>query len=97
MQCPGFKIKELIIEPGGRLSLQSHKHRTEHWVVVEGTATITRGDHVEPLRTNQSTYIAAGQIHRLENCTENMLRVIEVQCGALLSEDDIERHDDLPT
>ena len=95
MQCPGFKIKELIIEPGGRLSLQSHKHRTEHWVVVEGTATITRGDHVEALRTNQSTYIAAGEIHRLENCTESILRVIEVQCGALLSEDDIERYDDV--
>ena len=95
MECPGFKIKELIIEPGGRLSLQSHKHRTEHWVVVEGTATITRGDHVESLQTNQSTYIAAREIHRLENCTEDILRVIEVQCGTLLSEDDIERYDDV--
>ena len=94
MECPGFKIKELIIEPGGRLSLQSHQHRTEHWVVVEGTATITRGDHVESLQTNQSTYIAAREIHRLENCTDSILRVIEVQCGGLLSENDIERYDD---
>ena len=95
MESARFKIKELVIEPGGRLSLQSHKHRTEHWVVVEGKAKITRGDTVEFLETNQSTYIAAHEIHRLENCTENVLRVIEVQCGDSLSEDDIERYDDV--
>ena len=95
MESPGFKIKELVIEPGGRLSLQSHKHRTEHWVVVEGKAKITRGDTAEFLETNQSTYIAAHEIHRLENCAENVLRVIEVQCGDSLSEDDIERYDDI--
>jgi mannose-1-phosphate guanylyltransferase/mannose-6-phosphate isomerase len=95
MDSPGFKIKELIIKPGGQLSLQRHKHRTEHWIVVEGTARITRGDRVEFIQTNQSTYIAANEIHRLENCTETILRVIEIQCGDLLSEDDIERYDDL--
>ena len=95
MESPGFKIKELVIEPGGRLSLQSHKHRTEHWVVVEGKAKITRGDTAEFLETNQSTYIASHEIHRLENCAENVLRVIEVQCGDSLSEDDIERYDDI--
>ncbi|MEE2694147.1 MAG: mannose-1-phosphate guanylyltransferase/mannose-6-phosphate isomerase [Pseudomonadota bacterium] len=95
MESPGFKIKELVIEPGGRLSLQSHKHRTEHWVVVEGKAKITRGDKVEFIDTNQSTYIAADEIHRLENCTKNILRVVEVQCGDFLSEDDIERYDDI--
>ena len=95
MESPGFKIKELVIEPGGRLSLQSHKHRTEHWVVVEGKAKITRGDATEFLETNQSTYIASHEIHRLENCAENVLRVIEVQCGDSLSEDDIERYDDV--
>ena len=95
MESARFKIKELVIEPGGRLSLQSHKHRTGHWVVVEGKAKITRGDTVEFLETNQSTYIAAHEIHRLENCTENVLRVIEVQCGDSLSEDDIERYNDV--
>tara|TARA_B100000029_G_scaffold514476_1_gene617465 strand:- start:872 stop:2293 length:1422 start_codon:yes stop_codon:yes gene_type:complete len=94
MDSPSFKIKELVIAPGGRLSLQSHKHRTEHWVVVEGEAKITRGDTVEFIKTNQSTYIAAHEIHRLENCTENILRVIEVQCGDSLSENDIERYED---
>ena len=62
---------------------------------MEGKAKITRGDIVEFIGTNQSTYIAAHEIHRLENCTENMLRVIEVQCGDSLSEDDIERYDDV--
>tara|TARA_B100000686_G_C16732765_1_gene941735 strand:+ start:143 stop:1546 length:1404 start_codon:yes stop_codon:yes gene_type:complete len=95
MESPGFKIKELVIEPSGRLSLQSHKHRTEHWIVVEGKAKITRGDKIEFIASNQSTYIEAGQIHRLENCTKKILRVIEVQCGDFLSEDDIERYDDV--
>jgi len=95
MDSPGFKIKELSINPGARLSLQSHQHRTEHWVVVEGTATVTRGTTVESIETNQSTYIAANQIHRLENSTENVLKVVEIQCGDLLSEDDIERYDDI--
>tara|TARA_Y100000588_G_scaffold376784_1_gene455024 strand:+ start:434 stop:1837 length:1404 start_codon:yes stop_codon:yes gene_type:complete len=95
MESPGFKIKELVIDPGGRLSLQSHKHRTEHWVVVEGTAKITRGDTIEFIETNQSTYIAAQEVHRLENDTKEVLRVIEIQCGEFLSEDDIERYDDI--
>ena len=95
MDNPGFKIKKLNIDPGAQLSLQSHQHRTEHWVVVEGTATVTRGTEIETIEANQSTYIAANQIHRLENSTKNVLEVIEIQCGYILSEDDIERYDDV--
>lgn len=95
MENPGFKIKELVINVGGRLSLQSHQHRTEHWVVVSGKARVTRGDEVEFLSSNQSTYIPANVRHRLENAGPNVLRVIEVQCGNYLGEDDIERHDDV--
>ena len=94
MQQPGFKIKKLTINPGGRLSLQSHKHRTEHWVVVTGKAKITRGDQIEVLTSNQSTYIPANIQHRLENVGEEILEVIEVQCGNYLGEDDILRYDD---
>ncbi len=94
MEQPGFKIKKLTINPGGRLSLQSHKHRTEHWVVVTGKAKITRGDQIEVLTSNQSTYIPANIQHRLENVGEEILEVIEVQCGNYLGEDDIQRYDD---
>ena len=94
MEQTGFKIKKLALNPGGRLSLQSHKHRTEHWVVVSGKAKITRGQGVEILTSNQSTYIPANVQHRLENIGPETLQVIEVQCGDYLGEDDIQRYED---
>ena len=89
-----FKVKRLVVKPGGRLSLQRHRHRTEHWVVVEGTATVVNGDDEFTLQRDQSTYIDAGAVHRLENRTDRPLHLIEVQVGDYLEEDDIERLQD---
>jgi mannose-1-phosphate guanylyltransferase len=91
---PRFKIKRLEVRPGAALSLQLHHHRSEHWVVVGGVAKVTNGDQVQMLHTNQSTYIPAGQRHRLENPGKLDLVVIEVQCGDYLGEDDIVRFAD---
>lgn len=90
----GFKIKRIEVKPGGRLSLQSHYHRSEHWVVVSGAARITNGAEVQVLTTNQSTYIPCGMVHRLENPGILPLILIEVQSGAYLGEDDIVRLED---
>jgi len=76
-----FQVKQLTVKPGARLSLQSHRHRAEHWVVVEGRARITRGEEVFDLGPNQSTYIPIGMRHRLENPGQDTLRVIEIQSG----------------
>jgi mannose-1-phosphate guanylyltransferase / mannose-6-phosphate isomerase len=92
---PFFKIKRIIVTPGGKLSLQSHQSRSEHWVVVCGTATATHGNQEIIVSTNESTYIPAGCMHRLSNKTDKDLVVIEVQTGANLSEDDIIRHGDV--
>ena len=92
---PNFKIKRIEVSPGASLSLQSHKHRNEHWVVVRGTARIINGDQELTLQENQSTYIAAGARHRLSNPTQSSLIIVEVQCGSYLGEDDIVRYDDL--
>jgi mannose-1-phosphate guanylyltransferase len=89
-----YKIKRLEIRPGGGISLQLHRQRSEHWVVADGEARVTRGDEVLTLRRNQSTYIPAGTRHRLENAGAGTLVVIEVQTGAYLGEDDIERFED---
>ena len=90
----GYRVKRLTIEPGARLSLQAHRHRSEHWVVVRGTARVTRGDATLTLSENQSTYIPRGSRHRLGNPGETPLEVIEVQVGDYLGEDDIERFED---
>jgi mannose-1-phosphate guanylyltransferase/mannose-6-phosphate isomerase len=90
----GFQAKRLIIEPGAGISLQRHKHRAEHWVVVRGSAEVTRGEEVFRLETNQSTYIPKGTLHRLKNPGEAPLHIIEVQSGDYLGEDDIERFED---
>lgn len=90
----GFQVKRLIVRPGGQLSLQRHGKRAEHWVVVRGRATVTRGDDVFELARNESTYIPLGTVHRLENRAEEPLHLIEVQSGDYLGEDDIERLDD---
>jgi mannose-1-phosphate guanylyltransferase/mannose-6-phosphate isomerase len=89
-----FQVKRLVVRPGGVLSLQMHHHRAEHWVVVSGTARITRGDEVFLLEENQSTYIPVGVRHRIENPGRIPLHIIEVQSGSYLGEDDIVRYDD---
>lgn len=93
-EAPGFKIKRIEVKPGASLSLQMHNHRSEHWVVVSGTAKITNGDNATLIRSNESTYIPAGQKHRLENPCAIPCVMIEVQCGRYLGEDDIVRFDD---
>ena len=90
-----FRVKRITVEPGGRLSLQWHKHRAEHWVVVSGTAKVTRGDEVLYLGENQSIYVGVGVLHRLENPGKVPLKIIEVQTGAYVGEDDIVRVDDV--
>jgi mannose-1-phosphate guanylyltransferase / mannose-6-phosphate isomerase len=90
-----FRVKRITVEPGGKLSLQWHKHRAEHWVVVSGTAKVTRGEEVMYLSENQSLYVGVGVLHRLENPGKVPLKIIEVQTGAYLGEDDIVRVDDV--
>jgi len=91
---PNFQVKQLSVNPGAQLSLQKHRHRAEHWVVVEGIATVTRDDDVVELAANQSTYIPIGMKHRLENKTSGPLKIIEIQSGDYLGEDDIVRFED---
>ena len=91
----GFKVKHLTVRPGQRLSLQAHRHRAEHWVVVRGSARVTRGDETFTLAEDRSTYIPQGVAHRLENPGAAPLEVIEVQMGDYLGEDDIVRLDDM--
>ena len=90
----GFKVKRIVVTPNGRLSLQSHKHRAEHWTVVSGEATVTVGDDVRTLTRGQSVDIGRGDIHRLENFGAGDVELIEVQFGDYLGEDDIVRYDD---
>ena len=89
-----FRAKLLEIKPGGRISLQKHEQRSEHWVVVQGTAKVTRGEEESLLQPNQSTYISKGMVHRLENPGPGPLRIVEVQIGDYLEEDDIIRIED---
>jgi mannose-1-phosphate guanylyltransferase/mannose-6-phosphate isomerase len=91
---PRFHAKQLMVEPGHRLSLQMHYHRSEHWVVVEGTATVTRGDEIFLLQESESTFIPAGTKHRLANEGKLPLRIAEIQVGAYFGEDDIIRFTD---
>lgn len=90
-----FQVKRIVVTPGGRLSMQMHHHRAEHWIVVSGTALVTRGEETMTLVANQSTYIPLGTKHRLENNGTVDLELIEVQSGAYLGEDDIVRFDDI--
>jgi len=87
----GYQVKHLVVEPGKRLSLQLHQHRTEHWVVVQGTARVTIGREVKDVLANESVYVPILTAHRLENLTDEPLRIIEVQMGSYLEEDDIIR------
>ena len=88
------QVKHIVVKPGGKLSLQMHHHRAEHWVVVQGTAKIRRGEEEMMLSENQSTYIPIGTAHRLENPGKIPLHLIEVQSGSYLGEDDIVRLED---
>jgi mannose-1-phosphate guanylyltransferase/mannose-6-phosphate isomerase len=89
------QVKRIVVKPGGRLSLQKHFHRAEHWVVVRGTALVTIGDQEKILHENESTFIPIGEVHRLENPGKIPLELIEVQTGSYLGEDDIVRLDDV--
>ncbi len=89
-----YQAKRIVVNPGAKLSLQKHRHRAEHWVVVQGTALVTRGDEQLTLEVNQSTYIPVGMVHSLENRSAEALEIIEVQTGDYLGEDDIIRLED---
>ena len=89
-----YKVKNIEVKPGSSLSLQQQHHRTEHWVVVSGTALVQLNNDKQLLGENQSTYIPLGCVHRLSNPGKIPLIIIEVQSGAYLEEDDIERLDD---
>jgi mannose-1-phosphate guanylyltransferase / mannose-6-phosphate isomerase len=91
---PGFKLKRIEVLPGGRLSLQSHAFRSEHWVVIEGTARVTCGERTFELKHNESTFVPIGTKHRLENPGVRTLSIIEVQVGERVDEADIVRYDD---
>jgi mannose-1-phosphate guanylyltransferase/mannose-6-phosphate isomerase len=90
----GFQVKRLKVKPGAVLSLQKHAHRSEHWVCVRGRARITRNDEEFDLNVNESTYVAAGDVHRIANPYDEPAHIIEVQCGDYLGEDDIVRIED---
>ena len=90
----GFQVKRIVVNSGGKLSLQKHKHRAEHWVVVKGVALVTCGEKAFELTANQSTYIPQGSFHRLENNQDTPLEIIEIQTGSYLGEDDIYRLED---
>lgn len=92
---PRFQVKRIVVHPGAALSLQSHHHRSEHWVVVEGTAKVTVNDEVRLISENQSVYIPLGAVHRMENPGKLPMVLIEVQTGSYLGEDDIIRYEDI--
>ena len=92
---PRFQVKRIMVEPGGQLSLQSHVHRAEHWVVVAGTARVTLDGTARLLPENESIYVAPGAVHRLENPGKLALHLVEVQTGPYLGEDDITRYADV--
>ena len=91
----GFQVKIITVNPGGRLSLQKHFKRSEHWTVVQGEPSITVGDSVKSYNANDAVYIPVETAHRMENATDNPAAIIEVQIGSYLGEDDIERIDDV--
>jgi mannose-1-phosphate guanylyltransferase/mannose-6-phosphate isomerase len=90
-----FQVKRIVVNPGASLSLQMHRHRAEHWVVVKGVAEVVHEDRNFLLHENESTYIPLGHKHRLSNPGHQPLEIIEIQSGSYLGEDDIVRLDDL--
>lgn len=95
LQGPGYKVKEILVNPYSSLSYQSHNYRSEHWVVVQGCAKVTIENQIQILQQGGSTYVPAKTKHRLENCTTQPLKIIEIQLGEYLEENDIIRYDDL--
>jgi len=93
--APRFQVKRIVVNPGAALSLQSHMHRAEHWIVVAGTARVTIDDEIRILSENQSVYIPLGAVHRMENPGKVPMELIEVQTGSYLGEDDIIRYEDV--
>jgi mannose-6-phosphate isomerase len=93
-ESSNYKIKRIVVKPGERLSLQMHHHRSEHWIVVSGTAKVTCGERESIVNINESTFIPVGTNHRLENPGIIPLTIIEVQSGEYLGEDDIVRFQD---
>jgi len=90
----GYKIEKVVLKPGARLSLQLHRRRSEHWIVISGVAKVSREDEVYLIHMNESTYIPVNTKHRLENPGKGLLQIIEVQNGEYVEEDDIERFED---
>lgn len=91
----GSKIKRIVVQPGEKLSLQRHQHRSEHWVVTRGTARVTVGETVSTIEVNESIFVPKQTLHRLENPGTDLLEIVEVQVGDYVGEDDIERFDDI--
>lgn len=89
-----YKVKRIDVKVGEQISLQYHLHRSEHWVIVQGTALVVNGEQEFVLTTNQTTYIEKEMVHRVKNIGDNLLIFIEVQCGSYLGEDDIVRLQD---
>ena len=94
VEKPGFKVKRIVVNEGERVSLQSHRHRSEHWTVVSGLATVTIGNRVMKLHPGQSADIPLGERHRLESLDGEAVEIIEVEFGDYLGEDDIIRYED---
>ena len=90
-----FQVKRICVKPGAALSLQSHKHRSEHWIVVEGTAKVTIESEVKLITEGQSVYVPLGAKHRMENSGQEPITLIEVQIGTYFGEDDIIRYEDI--
>ena len=94
-QGENFVVKKIVVKPYGKLSLQSHKHRSEHWIIVEGRAEVTINDNITTLESNQSTFIPSKTKHRLANNYDKNLIIIEVWYGENLDEEDITRYEDI--
>ncbi|MFZ9036204.1 MAG: phosphomannose isomerase type II C-terminal cupin domain [Francisellaceae bacterium] len=94
-QGQGFQVKVIEVIPGGRLSLQKHFKRAEHWVVIKGVATITVDESIKDYAVNDHVYIPVESVHRLENKTDELIAIVEVQIGSYLGEDDIVRLEDV--
>lgn len=94
LEEPGYKIKKIVVNPGARLSLQSHDQRSEHWVVVQGEALVTLGETEIKMGRDEYIYIPKGSIHRLQNLGSTDLILVEIQLGKYLGEDDIKRYQD---
>ena len=90
----GYKVKRLVVNVGKRLSLQNHQKRSEHWILIKGSAKIRIGNDYHILNKNQSIYVPCGVLHRVENICDENVEIIEVQVGSYLGEDDIQRYED---